>query len=426
MRDYLLVLCVTAAATYLLTGPVRKFAIKVRAMPEIRARDVHREPTPRLGGISMFLGLCAGLLVAGRLTGLGAAFDTFDQSRALLSGAALIWLCGVLDDKFELSSLIMLGGQTTAAGAMVMQGMTILWLPVPGVGTVELTQWQGALLTVLLVAVSKSAVNFVDGLDGLATGMVCLTAVAFFLFACRVRASNGIETAAPAMLFAAILIGMCLGFLPHNAHPARIFLGNSGLMLLGLVLAAGTISMTGQVDPGTLKSLAGSEDAAVREMLPVCLPLLLPLFIIAFQAADLALMIVRRTRKDRLSYPVDRGHLHHRLLEIGYSHNRAVLIAYSWSALVASGTLAYAARDGFMWFMTAATPSAGGTSPPSLANRSPRTACCSSRWPHRVTLSPPSSRHSPLPRSVARSSPRTHVTTVPQSSGTSAPDAAPA
>lgn len=351
VRDHLLVLFVTAAATYLLAGPVRKFAIKVRAIPEIRARDVHPEPVPRLGGIAVFLGLCAGLLVAGRLTGLSAASDTFDQSRALLSGAVLIWLCGVLDDKFLLSSLIMLGGQITAASAMVMQGMTILWLPVPGVGTVELPQWQGALLTVFLVVVTISAVNFVDGLDGLATGMVFLTAIAFCLFAYRVRASNGIESAAPATLFAAILMGMCLGFLPHNVHPARIFLGNSGSMLLGLVLAAGTVSMTGQVDPDTLKPLAGSEDAAVREMLPVYLPLLLPLFIIAFHAADLALVIVSRTRKDRLPYATDRGHLHHRLLEIGDSHHRAVLIAYAWSALVASGTLAYAARDGFMWVM---------------------------------------------------------------------------
>ena len=317
MREYLLVLCVTAAATYLLTGPVRKFALIARAVPEIRARDVHREPTPRLGGIALFLGLCAGLLVAGRLTGLSPVFDTFDQSRALLSGASLIWLLGVLDDKFELNSLILLGGQVTAAGAMVMQGLTILWLPVPGVGTVELTQWQGTLLTVLLVVVTISAANLVDGLDGLATGMVCLTAAAFFLFAYRVRASTGIETAAPATLVAAILTGMCLGFLPHNVHPARIFLGNSGSMLLGLVLGAGTISMTGQVDPDTLKPFAGSADVVVREMLPVYLPLLLPLIVIAVHAADLALMILCRTRNDRLPYAADRGHLHFRLLEMG-------------------------------------------------------------------------------------------------------------
>ena len=181
MREYLLTLCITAAVTYLLTGPVRKFAIVAGAMPEIRARDVHREPTPRLGGIAMFFGLCAGLLVADHLTNLSEVFEKSNEPRALLSGAALIWLIGVLDDKFEIDALIKLGGQMIAAGVMVMQGLTILWLPVPGAGTVALTQWQGTLLTVALVVITINAVNFVDGLDGLASGMGCIAAAAFFL-----------------------------------------------------------------------------------------------------------------------------------------------------------------------------------------------------------------------------------------------------
>ena len=135
MREYLLTLCITAAVTYLLTGPVRKFAIAAGAMPEIRARDVHREPTPRLGGIAMFGGLCAGLLVADHLTNLDEVFSLSNEPRALLSGAALIWLIGVLDDKFEIDALIKLGGQMIAAGVMVMQGLTILWLPVPASAT---------------------------------------------------------------------------------------------------------------------------------------------------------------------------------------------------------------------------------------------------------------------------------------------------
>ena len=351
MREYLLTLCITAAVTYLLTGPVRKFAIVAGAMPEIRARDVHREPTPRLGGIAMFFGLCAGLLVADHLTNLSEVFEKSNEPRALLSGAALIWLIGVLDDKFEIDALIKLGGQMIAAGVMVMQGLTILWLPIPSVGSVALTQWQGTLLTVALVVITINAVNFVDGLDGLAAGMVGIAAAAFFLYAYRIWYSYGIEAAAPATLFSAILMGMCLGFLPHNMHPARVFMGDSGSMLIGLVLAAGAISITGQIDPDALKLFAGSEKAAVHQTVPVYIPLLLPLTIIAVPAADLVLAIVRRTWKGQSPFAADRGHLHHRLLEIGHSHSRAVWIMYFWSALIAFGSLAYSVNSASMWIV---------------------------------------------------------------------------
>nr|WP_203604989.1 MraY family glycosyltransferase [Streptomyces sp. SID8014] len=348
VREYLLTLCITAAVTYLLTGPVRKFAIVAGAMPEIRARDVHREPTPRLGGIAMFFGLCAGLLVADHLTNLSEAFDS-NEPRALLSGAALIWLIGVLDDKFEIDALVKLGGQLIAAGVMVMQGLTMLWLPVPGVGQVLLTSWQGNLLTIALVLITINAVNFVDGLDGLAAGMVCIAATAFFMHAYRIWYGYGLEAAAPAALFAALLMGMCVGFLPHNMHPARIFMGDSGSMLIGLVLAAGAISITGQVDPDAMGLFAGSEKAAVHQTVPVYMPLLLPLTIIAVPAADLVLAVVRRTWRGQSPFAADRGHLHHRLLEIGHSHSRAVLIMYFWSALIAFGALAYSVNEASMW-----------------------------------------------------------------------------
>ncbi|MFF4140933.1 MraY family glycosyltransferase [Streptomyces sp. NPDC001698] len=351
MREYLLTLCITAAVTYLLTGPVRKFAIVAGAMPEIRARDVHREPTPRLGGIAMFFGLCAGLLVANHLTNLNEVFEKSNEPRALLSGAALIWLIGVLDDKFEIDALIKLGGQMIAAGVMVMQGLTILWLPVPGVGTVALTQWQGTLLTVALVVITINAVNFVDGLDGLASGMVCIAAAAFFMYAYRLWYGYNIEAAAPATLFAAVLMGMCLGFLPHNMHPARIFMGDSGSMLIGLVLAAGAISVTGQVDPDVMKLFSGSERNAVHQMVPVYIPLVMPLTIIAIPAADLVLAIVRRTWHGKSPFAADRGHLHHRLLEIGHSHSRAVLIMYFWAALIGFGALTYSVKSASMWIV---------------------------------------------------------------------------
>ncbi|MGX2994499.1 undecaprenyl/decaprenyl-phosphate alpha-N-acetylglucosaminyl 1-phosphate transferase [Streptomyces sp. JNUCC 64] len=356
MREYLLTLCITAAVTYLLTGPVRKFAIVAGAMPEIRARDVHREPTPRLGGIAMFFGLCAGLLVADNLTNLSEVFTESNEPRALLSGAALIWIVGVLDDKYELDALIKLGAQMIAAGVMVMQGLAILWLPIPGVGMVALTQWQSTLLTVALVVITINAVNFVDGLDGLAAGMVCIAALAFFLYAYRLWFGYGVQAAAPATLFAVLLVGMCLGFLPHNMHPARIFMGDSGSMLIGLVLAAGAISITGQVDPDALTTEDGGFGQvreAVHATVPVYIPLLLPLTIIAIPAADLVLAIVRRTWRGQSPFAADRGHLHHRLLDIGHSHSRSVLIMYFWTALISFGTLGYSVNAASMWIVLA-------------------------------------------------------------------------
>lgn len=351
MREYLLTLFVAAAVTYLLTGPVRKFAIAAGAMPPIRARDVHREPTPRLGGIAMFGGLCAGLLVAAHLSNIGDVFSLSNEPRALLSGAGLIWLLGVLDDKWGVDALIKLGVQMIAAGVMVLQGLTILWLPVPGIGPVALTPVQSTLLTVALVVITINAVNFVDGLDGLAAGMVCIASVAFFMYAYRMWYGYGVEAAAPATLFSAILIGMCLGFLPHNIHPARIFMGDSGSMLIGLVLSSCAISITGQVDPDAITSFTGSTRETVHFMVPVYMPLLLPLTMIAIPAADLVLAVVRRTWKGQSPFAADRGHLHHRLLEIGHSHSRAVLIMYFWCALFAFAAVAFSVNSSSLWIV---------------------------------------------------------------------------
>lgn len=234
---------------------------------------------------------------------------------------------------------------------MVLQGLTILWLPVPGVGTVALTPIQSTLLTVALVVITINAVNFVDGLDGLAAGMVCIASIAFFMYAYRMWYGYGIEAAAPATLFSAILIGMCLGFLPHNIHPARIFMGDSGSMLIGLVLSSGAISITGQVDPDAITDFTGSTRETVHFMVPVYMPLLLPLTMIAIPAADLVLAVVRRTWKGQSPFAADRGHLHHRLLEIGHSHSRAVLIMYFWAALFAFAAVAFSVNSSSLWIV---------------------------------------------------------------------------
>ncbi|MFI9625202.1 MraY family glycosyltransferase [Streptomyces sp. NPDC052042] len=350
VRDYLLMLFITAAVTHLLTGPVRKFAISIGAMPEIRARDVHREPTPRLGGIAMFGGLLTGYLVASHLPHLEEIFTQSSTPRALLSGAALIWLLGVLDDKWELDSLVKLGGQVLAAGVMVFQGLTILWLPVPGTDGIYFSDWQGTLLTVGLVLITINAVNFVDGLDGLAAGTVGIAATAFFLYAYRLWYGYGIEAAASTTLVSAILVGMCLGFLVHNSHPARVFMGDSGSMLMGLLIAGCAVSVTGDVDPSIFNQpLDGTAGSAA--MVPIYIPLLLPLSVIALPIADLVLAVIRRTWNGKSPFAADKGHLHHRLLQLGHSHRRAVLLMYFWSALFSFGIVAFSARGAKSWIL---------------------------------------------------------------------------
>jgi UDP-GlcNAc:undecaprenyl-phosphate/decaprenyl-phosphate GlcNAc-1-phosphate transferase len=338
MREFLLTLCVVTAVTYLLTGPVRKFAIIAGAMPAVRARDVHKEPTPRLGGIAMFGGLCAGLLVADHLSKLSSIFSSTGDVPALLAGASIMWVIGVLDDKWGVDALVKLGGQLVAAGVMVFKGVTVLWLPIPGVGTVVLHQTWGTFIAVGLVVISVNAVNFIDGLDGLAAGMVCIAALAFFAYSYRLSYGYGIADALPATLFSAILVGMCLGFLPHNLHPARIFMGDSGALLLGLVLSVSMISLTGRVDPGAITS---SQTNAVHAMVPIYIPMLLPLTVIAIPLADLVLAVVRRTWNGQSPFAADKGHLHHRLLQLGHSHSRAVLIMYFWAALFAFATVGF-------------------------------------------------------------------------------------
>ena len=328
MREYALVAAVAAAATFLLTPLARTLAVRVRAMTPIRDRDVHTLPTPRLGGIAILGGLAAGTLVAAQLPVLKETFSATSEPRATLVAAGLITLLGVFDDRFELDALSKLAGQIAAAGVMVLMGVQLSFLYLPG-HVYVLGRDQAVPLTVLLVVLLVNAINFIDGLDGLAAGVVAIAAAANFAYSYHLQSSlgEGID-AAPASLLAALLLGACLGFLPHNFAPARVFMGDSGSMPIGLVLAASMTSVTGQVDYGGLPQL---------DRVPLLVPLVVPLAVIAVPFIDLFLAVVRRTRAGRSPFSPDKMHLHHRLLEIGHSHRRAVLLMYAWAALLGFG-----------------------------------------------------------------------------------------
>jgi UDP-GlcNAc:undecaprenyl-phosphate GlcNAc-1-phosphate transferase len=331
VREYILCLVAAAAVTYLLTPLARELAKKWKVMAPVRDRDVHDTPTPLLGGLAMVGGLLAGGILASKLPMMSAVFDSGRTPLALLSGVAIIVALGVVDDKWGLDAPTKLAGQVLAAGVMAFQGIAIIWLPIGG--TFVLDPLTSVLFTVLIVVISINAINFVDGLDGLAAGIVLVAAGAFFGYAYLLSVESGLDRATLATLVSVLLVGMTVGFLPHNYTPARIFMGDTGSMLLGLLLAAGTITLSGQVDPSALTTGA---------LLPTLLPIALPVAVMAIPLVDLLLAVIRRTRAGRNPFAPDKQHLHHRLLEMGHSQGRAVLLMYAWTGLVAGTAVAVA------------------------------------------------------------------------------------
>ena len=325
MREYFLTVLVTALVTYLLVPPVRRFAIRIGAAPEIRDRDVHKVRTPRLGGLAMFGGLIAGLLVASRLTHIGKIVEDNQLLLPLLAAGALIVLTGFLDDWWGMDALIKLGGQIAAAGLLVVFGLKLPWIPLPKGGVLSLDDTLTTVITIMIVVVTINAVNFVDGLDGLAAGIVCIAALATFAYSIALSTDISSTRLNATAVITSVLIGMCLGFLPHNFHPAKIFMGDTGAMLIGLVLASSMITVT-PVDPSSIGDI---------NRFGVVLPLLLPVAVMVLPLTDLVTAVVRRTSQGMSPFAPDRGHLHHRLLDVGHSHRRTVLIMYLWSSLFA-------------------------------------------------------------------------------------------
>ncbi|MGH3825741.1 MAG: glycosyltransferase family 4 protein [Pseudonocardiaceae bacterium] len=344
LREYLLVGLTTAVVTFLLTGLVRMLAIRTGAVAMPRERDVHRAPIPRLGGVAMYGGILGGVLLSHQLPVLRRSFEFSGDVVGVLVAGGIIMLVGALDDRFELDALTKFAGQVTAAGVLVLYGVQwfIFWVPWNGgagsVGSVLiLGQDQAVLVTVALAVTMINAMNFIDGLDGLAAGIGLIAAVAIGAFSLQLlHRSGGSVSAYPPTLIAALIAGACLGFLPHNFQPARIFMGDSGAMLIGLMLAAASTSASGRLDPGSY---------GATDVLALFSPLLVVAAVLFVPLLDLLLAVVRRTRAGRNPLAADKLHLHHRLLEIGHSHRRAVLLIYLWAALLAFGAVALTLFD---------------------------------------------------------------------------------
>ncbi|MDR1998796.1 MAG: undecaprenyl/decaprenyl-phosphate alpha-N-acetylglucosaminyl 1-phosphate transferase, partial [Frankiaceae bacterium] len=322
--------------TYLFTPLAQLLALRFGAIAIPRDRDIHATATPRWGGLAIWVGVALALAVARQMPALSSTFVSGSETTGVLIAGGLICLLGAIDDRFELDALTKLTGQVFCAGAMVILGgvqLVQVYIPFGDVGTLSLGRDLGVPITIFITVVTINALNFIDGLDGLAAGVTAIAALAFFAHSYHLAMTGSTDVAAAPTVITALLAGACVGFLPHNFHPARIFMGDSGSMLLGLMLAAAATTASSGTDPQAAGRLMGS--------LPLALPLLIPALVLAVPFLDFLLAVARRVRRRQSPMHPDKKHLHHRLLEIGHSHCRAVLLMYFWTALLAFGGVSF-------------------------------------------------------------------------------------
>lgn len=332
MREYLLVLLTAAAVTYQVSGWCRRAAIRFGAVAKVRERDVHVVPTPYFGGVAMLVGVAVAFLLAMNLPFLGRHEIVRHDTVWIMIAVAVLCAVGVLDDLLDIGAVTKFAGQVLAAGIVVQGGVRLLWIPFPE-RIVSLSTASSIVLTVFFVVLCTNAVNFVDGLDGLAAGVVGIGAAAFFVYTYVLAVEQDLVRATTASVVAVAIVGVSVGFLPHNFNPAKMFMGDSGSMLLGFLLAISTVSLTGQHDSSRVQPAGG-------DLLPAFLPLVLPLAILALPLLDLVLAWIRRANQGNWWFVADKGHLHHQLLRLGYSHRGAVLVMYLWSAVLSFGVMA--------------------------------------------------------------------------------------
>lgn len=336
LREIALVILVAATFTYLATGLVRSFLVRTGRVAEIRLRDSHSQPTPQMGGVAMFTGFAAAVFIAGQFPALTRGFmPVTPEMNAVLWAALAIVLVGVIDDLVELSAVVKLVGQLLAAGIMSGLGLTwtLLFIPLGDGTTVLLDQIQGTLLTTFFTVLLINAMNFVDGLDGLAVGLGLIAGAAILVFSLTVlHDQGGAVSAYPPAIIAAALVGICAGFLPHNFEPSRIFMGDSGSMLIGLLLAAASTSASGKIN----MSLYGTVD-----MVALASPFIVVAAAVFIPVLDLVWAVIRRLSQGRSPFSADKAHIHHRLLSLGHTHRRTVLVLYLWVSAVAFGAVSF-------------------------------------------------------------------------------------
>lgn len=336
---FLVVAGVALISTFVLTYVVRRLAVRYGAVVLPGTRSVHMKPMPTAGGAAMFLGFLVAMAVASRVPALEPVFRGSSEPLAVVLGAAIIFGVGFLDDlgksvcawpRGEVSAPAKMAGQVLAASVVSLLGVVMFFFRIPFLDLVALSNDLQPLATVLWVLGMTNAVNFIDGLDGLAAGIVAIASGAFFLYAIQLGPEHAglITETSIGPLIAAITLGVCLGFLPHNFHPARIMMGDSGALLLGMLMAVATLVVGGRTD----QPFSGQTYFFYA-------PIFIPFFVMGVPILDTAFAIIRRSRKGSPAV-ADKGHLHHRLMLLGHGQRRSVAILWAWTAIL-SGFVLY-------------------------------------------------------------------------------------
>jgi UDP-GlcNAc:undecaprenyl-phosphate GlcNAc-1-phosphate transferase len=309
--------------------------MKVKLYPGIRERDVHKTPKPRLGGVAMFIGIAVAILISTANPFFERMWSPPQTLWAILAAAALIAVVGVIDDLWDLDWMIKLAAQFLAAGIITAWGgLQILSLPV---GTMVLVSpWLSIAITMVAIVVVMNAVNFIDGLDGLVAGVCLIANGIFFVYSYILTRDSGATSYFNVATFlAAVLIGACLGFLPFNWSPAKIFMGDSGALVLGLLMATSAIAVTAQGDVNAFDPAKFGRS----QLLGAFIPIVLPLVIVMLPLLDFGLAVFRRMRAGKSPFAPDRKHLHHRMLDLGHRDRDAVLVFYAWTAVISLAVL---------------------------------------------------------------------------------------
>lgn len=334
MKQYVFTILFTAVVTFALSWAVWRLSIKYKLYPGIRERDVHKTPTPRLGGIAMFFGVVAAIGVSAANPYFSLFWTDSKEVFAILAATVIIVIVGIADDLWDLDWFIKLGAQFLAAGIIAWFGeLQIYSLPIGGL-TVG-SGWVSFALTVFAIVVVMNAVNFIDGLDGLVAGVCLIANTVFFAYSYMLSRDFTASNFSLATFLAAVLIGACVGFLPINWSPAKLFMGDAGALMLGLLMACSAIAITGQLDPAVLDP----EDFGRSQLLGAFIPILLPVVVVMLPLLDFGLAVIRRMRAGKSPFSPDRKHLHHRMLDMGHSDRDAVLIFYAWTAIVGLSVL---------------------------------------------------------------------------------------